>query len=178
MERFLVSFFFEHLKLNYKFVFSLTCSYVISWEMCLFGNIKTSRYWRQEILHVFEWTTYSRTPRAGGGARLSWLMTTIMGENGGIHFGGTCTKEYYSLVIPLNTDSMLKIVCRKKWQGECRDSLKMRCLSREPVWGRLDTMLILSPLSQRSLRLRSGLLPWRQIENTGSNIAGCLHCFK
>lgn len=33
---------------------------------------------------------YSRAPGAGGGARLSWLVTTIMGENGRIHFGGTC----------------------------------------------------------------------------------------
>lgn len=43
-----------------------------------------------------------------------------------------------------------------------QNSLSMRCLSREPVCGRLDMMLMLSPLSQRSLRLRSGLLTWKK----------------
>lgn len=47
----------------------------------------------------------------------------------------------------------------EKWHWGDGNSLRMRCLSKLPVWGRLDMMLMLSPLSQRSLRLRSGLLP-------------------
>ncbi len=48
----------------------------------------------------------------------------------------------------------------KTWPTQ--HSLSMRCRSREPVCGRLDMTLMLSPLSQRSLRLRSGLLTQRE----------------
>lgn len=54
--------------------------------MCLmqpFSNVKASKgYWRQSISCLFVRTTYSGTSRAGGGARLPWLVTTVMGENG------------------------------------------------------------------------------------------------
>ena len=61
-----------------------------------------------------------------------------------------------TFILP-NTPGPMAGVDSERWVR--RYSLRMRCLSSEPVWGRLDTRFMLSPLSQRSLRLRSGLLP-------------------
>lgn len=78
-------------------------------------------------------------------------MTTVVGEDGRIHFGGTWNSHLFQL----QTEFRLGEEDRA---AEEEDSLRIRCRSREPVCGRLDMMLILSPRSQRSLRLKSGLL--------------------
>lgn len=110
------------------------------------------------VLRVPRAATYSRPPGSGGGARLSRLVTAVMGEDRRVHFGGACREgaQRYTVVVIAAAQK----VCRERRAArEVVDSLRMRCLSREPVWGRLDMTLRLSPRSQRSLRLRSGLLP-------------------
>lgn len=84
-------------------------------------------------------------------------MTTVVGEDRRIHFGGTWNSHSFQL----ETEFRLGEEDRA---AEEEDSLRIRCRSREPVCGRLDMMLILSPRSQRSLRLKSGLLQWRSTE--------------